>query len=411
MALAESDTIPFHPGIHQLLSTINRIAETNGEKQVFLHDLIRNSAYALDKIRSERLRGKSKLDGEPEVLQIRIVPDKAAKTLTIIDNGVGMTKCDLVKLGTVARPGTNMLMALLLCDASMHYFLWQISRLGFYTAYFVAEKVVVTTKRKSGEQYVWEARAGCRSFSVARDTTDENLDRGTKVTMYLKDDQCVYLDEALLKALVKKYSKFTSYQISLKTTEKDPSGSELSVIHQKPIWMQKPEDISKEEYAAYYESLINGVGEVPLAVKHFSFVKGRLEFKAILFVPRGKSRCDHVDLDNVRLYQELIPEYLSFVKGIVDSEDVPLKTSREMLQRNKIREVIRENLVNKCFELFFEIAENEEEYNKFYEAFSKNLKLGIRVDSQNRTKIAELLRYRSTESGDELTSLKDYCLA
>ncbi|KAJ3683272.1 hypothetical protein LUZ60_013499 [Juncus effusus] len=186
----ETDTIPFHPGIHQLLSAINRITETNGEKQVFLRDLISNASDALDQIRSERLKGKRNLDGE---LFIRIVPNKASNTLTIIDNGVGMTKSKLVKLGTIPRPGTRTLWSYTLADSSKHPFLWWMTRLGFYTAYFVAKKVVVTTNRKSCEQYMWEARAGCRSFSITRDTIGENLGRGTKAIMYLKDDQAVLI--------------------------------------------------------------------------------------------------------------------------------------------------------------------------------------------------------------------------
>jgi len=465
------------------------------DKQVFLRELVSNAADALEKARFHSVQDESFL-GDTKDLEVKIEHDPEAKTISIIDTGLGMTKADLINnLGTVAKSGTtNFLEAM--AEGADANLIGQFG-VGFYSAFLVADKVSVTSKCNDDPvQHVWESTADA-SFTVVDDPRGNTLGRGSRVTLHLKEDAHDYLSEDKLKEAAKKYSQFIQFPIYVKvkkevdadTEEDDDDDKEdeekddvetkdddekeeeeekdedkkpkkktvyewEQVNTQKAIWLRAKEDVTEEEYNEFYKGISKDYLD-PLAYTHFN-AEGEIEFKSILFLPK-KAPFDMMDnywtkKSDVKLYvrrvlvaekfEELLPRYLNFVRGVVDSDDLPLNVSREQLQQNKIMKVISKKLVRKVLELMKKLAKEEDSgedddeekddeeekeekeekteeekkdkkdeestWMKFYKEFNKNLKMGCYEDDSNRSKISKLLRFITTKSEDKDISLDKY---
>ncbi|CAN1295549.1 Heat shock protein 90-5, chloroplastic [Linum perenne] len=461
-SVAEKDAAPeekfeYQAEVSRLLDLI--VHSLYSHKEVFLRELVSNASDALDKLRFLSVTEPSLL-GDSGELEIRIKTDADEGTITITDTGVGMTKQELIDcLGTIAQSGTSKFLKALKENKDLgadNSLIGQFG-VGFYSAFLVAQKVVVTTKSpRSDKQYIWEAEADTSSYVIREETDPEKiLRRGTQITLYLKDDdKYEFSDPARIQGLVKNYSQFVSFPIytwqeksrtveveeeekpkegepevtrgekKMKKTTKTEKYWDWELANEtKPIWMRNAKEVEKEEYQEFYKKTFNEFLE-PLTHTHFN-TEGEVEFRSILYIP-GMGPMNNEDVvnpktKNIRLYVkrvfisddfdgELFPRYLSFVKGVVDSDDLPLNVSREILQESRIVRIMRKRLVRKTFDMIQDLSEreNKEDYKKFWENFGKFVKLGCIEDSGNHKRITPLLRFYTSKSEEELTSLDDY---
>ncbi|KAG0477801.1 hypothetical protein HPP92_012520 [Vanilla planifolia] len=477
-----AEKFEFQAEVSRLMDIIINSLYSN--KDIFLRELISNASDALDKIRFLSLTDKEVLgEGDNTKLEIQIKLDKDKKILSIRDRGIGMTKEDLIKnLGTIAKSGTSAFVEKMQTSGDLNL-IGQFG-VGFYSVYLVADYVEVISKHNDDKQHVWESKAD-GSFGISEDIWNEPLGRGTEIRLHLKDEAKEYLDEFKLKELVKKYSEFINFPIYLwaskevdvevssdEETGEEEESSEASTSEEetgeedaeekpkkktvkettfewellndmKAIWLRNPKEVTDDEYTKFYHSISKDFGdEKPLAWTHFN-AEGDVEFKALLFVP-PKAPHDlyesyyNTKKSSLKLYvrrvfisdefDELLPKYLNFLKGLVDSDTLPLNVSREMLQQHGSLKTIKKKLIRKALDMIRRLAdedpdeynnksktENESEieekkgqYAKFWKEFGKSIKLGIIEDAQNRNRLAKLLRFESTKSEGKLASLDEY---
>ncbi len=405
-------THDFEAEVSQVLHLV--IHSLYSHKEVFLRELLSNAADALDKLRFRALTEPA-LMGDDSTLEIRVSVDKEKGTLTIEDTGIGMTEAELTKeLGTVARSGSKAFLAAI-ADKKDLSLIGQFG-VGFYSAYLVADRVDVLSRAAgSTEAFLWSSD-GKKSFTVEPSSRPT---RGTTVTLYLKEDQKEFLETWRLRGLISRYSDYVPHPIKMQVEGKDPKPGELETVNRaSALWQRPKADITDEQYDELYKHLTHD-HEKPLARTHFK-LEGNQELVGLLFIPRvppfemGMAK----EQRGVRLFvkrvlimdrcEELVPEWLRFVRGIVDSEDLPLNVSREVLQDSQASRAIKKQIVKATLDVLDHMAlDKPEDYVTFWKSFGVMVKEGVAVDWENKDRLTKLLRYQ-TSLNDELTSLHDY---
>lgn len=421
----QAEKFTFQTEVNRMMKLIINSLYRN--KEIFLRELISNASDAIDKIRLLALTDSKELETNPE-LHIRIKADKENKVLHILDSGIGMTHQDLINnLGTIAKSGTADFLAKMQDPnkakdegRDLNDMIGQFG-VGFYSAFLVADRVVVTTKHNDDKQYIWESDAN--SFSITEDPRGDTLKRGSVISLYLKDEAQDFLEEDTVRDLIRKYSQFINFPIlmwSSKTVDEEVPVEEeapkvekseddvededakveedtddnkpktkkvskttwdwLLINDSKPIWTRKPAEVTEEEYNAFYKSLTKDSSE-PLTQTHF-IAEGEVTFKSLLYIPKIQPSESFnrygTKSDNIKVYvrrvfitdefNDMMPNYLSFIRGVVDSDDLPLNVSRETLQQHKLIKVIKKKLVRKVLDMIKKI--DKAAYEKFWKEFS-----------------------------------------
>jgi molecular chaperone HtpG len=416
----QRETHSFQAEINQLLNLV--INSLYSHKEIFLRELISNASDALDKLRFRSVTEPDLLEGEP-ALEVRIIPDREKHLLTIEDTGIGMTHDELVKnLGTIAHSGSREFLETLAQRGQKEAHLIGQFGVGFYSAYLVADQVEVVSRPPGKDAAAWRWASDARgTFTVE---PAERTTRGTSVTLHIKQEHADFLQEWRLRTLVKQYSDYVGHPIKLQVTktagEGDAKKTEAvleEVNKASALWQRVKSEITDEQYKEFYTHLTHDY-QAPLAWTHFK-AEGAHQFAGILFIPR------HAPLDlnspvrrGVRLFvkrvfvmdncEELLPQWLRFVRGVIDSDDLPLNVSRETLQDSQVVQAIRKHVVKKAIDLLEKVAkERPEDYRELWKEFGSVLKEGLATDHEHREKLGPLVRYESSRD-EGLVSLAEY---